>query len=172
MHCSAVLSLFDMYYRLDNMFESLNYIHPHNPGLPPPPPPGFVYSRRPLVTLRPPSQETVTPDRRAPLRRSRMKRIFGAYFYFSRFFWLCQDRLEHHLGWNRASGREKERDFPRVVLSSASKKSENVRFPSLFPHGCLSRMSLISKEHNVTFSFHIYPLPEKESRYFSQELGC
>lgn len=75
MHCSAVLSVFDIYYWLDNTLESLNYIHPHNLWLPPspPPPPGFVYSRQPLpkVTLRPPSQETVTPDRRAPLRRSR-----------------------------------------------------------------------------------------------------
>lgn len=95
-----------------------------------------------------------------------------ADFYFRRSFWLCQDRLEHNLGWNRASGGEKERGFPRVVFSSASKKSETVRFPSLFLHRCPSRMQLISEEHNVTFGYFFHPILEKESHYLSPELGC
>lgn len=128
------------------MFESLNYIHPHNLPLPPPPTPA-TFCLLPSAFAKGDSLPTVSGDAHTRPPYTSLSQQDGgeylvrlAYFYFSRSFWLCQDRLEHNLRWNLASGREKERDFPRVVFSSASKESENVRFSSLFFHGCPSRM--------------------------------
>lgn len=112
---------------ISHVWESLNYIHPQSPAAP-----HQQQHHHPLLTPVSRCQRLLFAHRlkrastRPPPtlldRREYLSEL--AFLCFSRSFWLCQDRLEHNLGWNRASGREKEHVNPRVVLSRASKESE------------------------------------------------